>query len=1388
MTESRHDHCPDCGTKLPADSSVCPRCLLEIGLGETETHPPDDETLTAFATAVDGSPGDWIGPYRVLETLGEGGMGVVFLAEQKEPIRRRVALKVIKLGMDSREVVARFEAERQALAMLNHPNIAKVLDAGTTPNGRPYFVMEHVPGIAITEYCDSNRLDATNRLNLFSKVCDAVHHAHQRGLIHRDIKPSNILVAVIDGEAVPKVIDFGVAKATNQRLTEKTLFTQRGLMVGTPEYMSPEQAEMGGLDVDITTDIYSLGVLLYELLTGTLPFDATTLRQAGFAEMQRIIREEDPAKPSTKVSGLGDSATEIAQSRHTDPNSLQRMLQGDLDWIVLKALEKDRTRRYRAATELAEDITRHLTSRPVSASPPNRTYLAKKFMRRHRGLVAATATVLFVAIAGAVVTSAMFLAAEVERLERGRLATNLMVERGMEFSDNGDNLSAVPWLVKALELEDGDEHPHRLRIQSVLDHTPGLYRMWAHDGPVHHAEFSPDGSSVVSASQDGSARIWTVDATSGSAKVLLHQGPVTMAVFSPNGSQVATASEDKTARLWNASTGDPIGPPLEHLAEVVHVEFEATGDTLFTASSNGVVRAWSTNDGAMLWSYDCGPGLESVVPDKRGQYVIALGGNVALLLDSKTGILKSEITKNSRYIRNADFSQDGTRLVVGNGDGYLTEWSLGPSVEPVRDFFVSFVISKGAQVQLEIDARDNLVAAGLDGRARIWNLHTGRERPSAEIIQHDGPITSVSFAANSAWVVTTGAGGTTRVWRLNGYPVTPLLQLGSVTAAGVSPDSSLLMTAGGSGLVRLWEIASAMPSATVFEDSKYVRASQLDRSGRYLATGSGTGGRVWDLDNERPRIPTVPHDGSTWVRYSPTDDIVASFGTDRTVAVWNGATGELLFEKREYPDAVYFAEFDTTGRRLAVSWTRWQTGVVVAGSVQILDAFTGDVIVDRIGDDGEQLWAYLPDGTIATTNSDKVRIWNIDQPVRPIQEWKAHDSPIYWLVASADGSMVATYSDLGGARVWEVSSAKQVIAQVEHDDPVSAISFAPSGQLLGSATVSGEIAITDLESGNQQFLGRHQRIVNHVEFSSDDRWLMTTSSDETARVWDVETGQPVTAALRHTGGPVLIGQGRFSRDGQRFVTTAMDTYIWDMTPSHLPVQSLSDLGEAISGARIAASRSSLLDGGDLTALWSQLPREAKAELSPGIKELSIWSRVRGTVTQAYQRLDAEPYIGKLIRVGIWIRVEASDSAYARFVVRGFSHDQSFSTSSNVNDDLRIVDPHWRLYNAEVAITEESDYLTFGVQAHGKARVWVDNVAVEIVGDTTTRSIDTVLNPGFEEPAVDGRPSGWLHFGGGAHSFEVTSELPQEGESCLVMEYRVPTRLASIMENDHRTDD
>ena len=385
----------------------------------------EDTVATPGGPATDAAPPEIpgpIGPYRLISPIGEGGMGEVWLAEQREPVRRRVAVKIIKAGMDTKEVIARFESERQALALMDHPAIAKVFDGGSTPEGRPYFVMEHVAGIPIDEHCDRHRLSTVERLELFTEVCEGVQHAHQKAIIHRDLKPSNILVSMVDGKPQPKIIDFGIAKAIGTQLTEKTLFTALGSVIGTPEYMSPEQADSTGQDVDTRTDVYSLGVVLYQLLTGELPLSSSELRASGFEGLSRKLRESEPPRPSSRLRTAGDGARHVAAERRTDPGALARQLSGDLDAITLKALEKERGRRYGTSTELAEDIRRYLRHEPVVARPASLTYRLRKLVRRHRvGVAMATVlSLLLVAFSATMAIQTRRIAAERDRANHER--------------------------------------------------------------------------------------------------------------------------------------------------------------------------------------------------------------------------------------------------------------------------------------------------------------------------------------------------------------------------------------------------------------------------------------------------------------------------------------------------------------------------------------------------------------------------------------------------------------------------------------------------------------------------------------------------------------------------------------------------------------------------------------------------------------------------------------------------------------------------------------------------------------------------------------------------------------------------------------------------------
>jgi serine/threonine protein kinase/tetratricopeptide (TPR) repeat protein len=465
---------------------------------------------------------DRIGSYLLRERIGGGGMGEVWMAEQTSPVRRTVALKLIKAGMDSRQVLARFEAERQALALMDHPYIAKVFDAGVTGRGRPYFVMEHVPGVPIVKYCDRHRLDTKERLELFERVCEGVQHAHEKAVLHRDIKPTNILVADVDGEPLPKIIDFGVAKATTQNLTEKTIQTALGQIIGTPEYMSPEQADLTGEDVDTRTDVYSLGVVLYELLVGALPFDPDELRRAGLEGILKTLREKDPPRPSTKISTLGERTTEIARARRTEPRRLAGELKGDLDWIVMRSLEKDRYRRYGSPRELAQDVRRHMSDQPVLARPPSAVYRSWKFVKRHRVGVGFAATILLAVGVGLVVITVQKAEIAAARDEAMLVTTSLEeMLASLAPTRSGRDVSLRETLDETAKTL-GEKFRDQPLVEARLRHTVGntYYALGEYGAAVEHLRRAV----MIRCERLGEEDLGTLNARNDLANAYLGQG------------------------------------------------------------------------------------------------------------------------------------------------------------------------------------------------------------------------------------------------------------------------------------------------------------------------------------------------------------------------------------------------------------------------------------------------------------------------------------------------------------------------------------------------------------------------------------------------------------------------------------------------------------------------------------------------------------------------------------------------------------------------------------------------------------------------------------------------------------------------------------------------
>jgi WD40 repeat protein/serine/threonine protein kinase len=1132
MAVVSENKCRECDAVILSGSpdDLCGKCLLSLGLesakgGLNATALDVDSEVQAQAAGLAGSsikpslqtpgpintekPGDRIGRYKLREKIGEGGCGVVYVAEQEEPVRREVALKVIKLGMDTKAIVARFEAERQALAMMDHPNIAKVFDAGATETGRPYFVMELVRGTKITDYCDQNNLPTRARLDLFIQVCRAVQHAHQKGIIHRDLKPSNILVTLHDGAPAPKVIDFGIAKATEGRLTDLTIYTELNQFIGTPAYMSPEQVEMGGLDIDTRSDIYSLGVLLYELLTGKTPFDARELLCRGLDEMRRTIREKEPAQPSTRLGTMleGELAA-TARQRASEAPKLIHAVRGDLDWIVMKALEKDRTRRYETANGMAMDIQRHLKNETVIARPPSATYRFQKLVRRNKLAVAAAAAVAGVLVLGIVVSTwqairatraerteirsrkAAQTAEEGERLQ-ARMARDqllrLSVANGVRLENAGDLTGALLWFSQSLGLVQGDpdqERVHRLRYASVLQHCPKLIQVLSPTNGAVYAVFSPNGRSVLTI--NGDATVW--DAATGKpiTPAFQHAGSMPFnGAFSSDGTRVVVFGPVmNSARVYDARTGDPITPPLVNSNRLFHATFSPDGRRVVTGGWDTRALVWDAASGACVLPPLRHQGVvtqASFSPDNR-RILTASFDSTARLWDAATGQELCPPLRHEAAVRNAVFSPDGRYVATASVDRTARLWDANtgkpvgqPLNHPNEVYHVSF----------NPDGR-RLLTSEFD-EARIWDLSTGEFLTFKSVAPKGlaGWIRYPLFSPNGKFLVSADSDHTARVYdALTVQPLTPPLpHNGPVIHAAFSPDSRNVVTASADGTARIWEISPSDTRAASSPFRSLVNRAAFSPDHRRFAMASGDGtARLVDALNGNPIGAVLRHDGAVLhICFSPDGQWLATGALDATLRVWDAATGRPFGSPMKQADWVTFACFSPDGRRICA----------VAGQ--------------------------------------QLRIWDpmTSQPTTKVME---HSGMIQYAAFSSGGRQLVSACSDGTARVWNAETGE---------------------------------AITPVF--------RHEQAVFHASFSPDARLVVTASCDRTARVWDAKTGELVMVPLSHD--TAVQAAAFNSAGSHILTLTAEGVYSWDLPRENRPVEDLALQAAVLAGRRIDSTGS-----------------------------------------------------------------------------------------------------------------------------------------------------------------------------------------------------------------------
>ncbi len=1046
-------------------------------------------------------PGAQIGSYKLLSIRGEGGYGIVYLAEQLSPITRRVALKVIKPGMDSKQVVARFEAERQALGLLDHPNIAHVFGGGATKAGRPYFVMEYVAGVPITEYCDRNKLGTQERLRLFIPLCRAIQHAHQKGIIHRDIKPSNVLVTLHDERPIAKIIDFGVAKALHQRLTEKTLVTELGQLVGTPEYMSPEQAELTGLDVDTRTDIYSLGVLLYELLIGCTPFDPRDLRSKGYAEMQRIICEKDPLRPSTKLTTLGDKLVDIARHRSATAEQLRRSVRGDLDWIIMKAMEKDRTRRYETATDLARDIEHHLNSEPVTARPPSRLYRFQKLVRRNKGVFAGAALVVAALVMGLTVSAVSLVreqqarrvavAAQEEEAGSRRQVQAQAYASDMSLAQQAlatNDLGRARRLLEAHRPAPGEVDLRgwewRYLWQECRSDDLGtlFYRDPNSFRSVYSVAYSPDGKTLAVAGPDDFLEIWDVPSRLRVVSLPPREAFIGYAVFSPQGDLLATDAGNQI-QLWRTGTWDLMRQlPLAGFAGPL--KFSPDGKRLACMCYSKEAIVWEVGQ----WTE-----------------VRRIPG----------------VRPTGAHIGSLDFSPDGEALVIGDYNHRLQVVDLAtgdtqfdiPEAHPEPITFVAW------------SPDGSVIASGsgyTGGAILLWDAASGN--PLGKLEGHTSWICELIFSADGARLYSAGADQTIRIWDVAQQQCLATLRgsTDEVRGLALSPDGTTLASACKDGVVAFWD---ARPRPEEEQPRHIPLGDTWDElaqpafapSGRALAMPRGETVSLLDLatSEEIEQLTALGPDVLV-LAYSPDGTLLVSGARNGEIRVWSCAECRLLRELDNANGAVHLLHFCADARRLlsvdakgkAIWWDTltWQAVRTFAMGVESFWA-------GAVSPDGRLLAVGTVTGVIHWLNAETGKLL--------ATTGAGHRRHIVNDIAfSPDGTQAASVANDGIVAIWDPSSFQLVVRFKGHMQGAHAVAFSPDGRRLATGgNTRDAVKLWDLSTHRELMtLPGQGSLFSFVASSPDGRWVAACGMEGKFHLWRVPSWEEIEAAEKSLEG------------------------------------------------------------------------------------------------------------------------------------------------------------------------------------------------------------------------------------------------------------------------------